>query len=181
MNNADLILPLMERARQAYAARQFTLCADLYSQAAEHFAAQGDGLQSAEMRNNQSVALLRSGDCAAALKAVADTANIFEQAGDARRQAMALGNRAAALEELGRLDEALLDYRQASELLKTIDERDLRAVVLKRISAIQIKMKKPVEALFAMDAAVEDSRQRSWSEKLIHRLMAFIKKQMGLS
>ena len=39
----------------------------------------------------------------------------------------------------------------------------MRALLLKRISTIQFQVKKPLEALFAMDAAAETSPRRSWA------------------
>jgi predicted negative regulator of RcsB-dependent stress response len=94
---------------------------------------------------------------------------------------MALGNQAAALEELGRTKEALLDYQKAADLLKGAGEDEMRSLLLKRISTLQLRAKKPVEALFSMDAAVESSPRRSWSERLIRRLMALVKKNAGFS
>ncbi len=170
---------LAGNAQKAYGASQFALSADLYNQAAEVYLADGDVLQAAEMRNNQCVAWLKAGNPSEALKAVENTALIFEQAGDHRRQAMALGNQAAALEELHRPDEALRDYQQAAQLLKGTGEKEMRALLLKRISALQIRLKKPVEALFTMDAAVESSSRRTWSERLIRRLMSVVKKSSG--
>ena len=179
MNQAKTTHPLAEKAQKAYAASQYALSADLYGQAAEACQSAGDSLQAAEMRNNQSVALLKAGNPTEALQAVEGTAGIFEQAGDHRRQAMALGNRASALEELRRFREALQDYLQAAELLKGSGGEDMRALLLKRISALQMRLNKPVEALFSMDAAVESSPRRTWSERLIRRLMAVIKRSSG--
>lgn len=180
MNQAKSTIELAEEARKAYQARRYDQAAHLFGLAAKAFQADGDLLQAAEMRNNQSVALLKHGDANQALEAASGTAEIFAQAGDPRRQAMALGNQAAALEELGRKKEALSDFQQAADLLKGAGEDEMRALILKRISALQLRAHKPVEALFNMDAAVESSPRRSWSERLIRRLMALVKKNAGI-
>ena len=73
------------------------LSADLYAREADACKANGE-LQAAENLNNCSVAFLQAGKAEAAYQAVADTPQFSKNAGDIRRQAMALGNRAAALE-----------------------------------------------------------------------------------
>lgn len=171
---------LAKQAQQAYDANRFEPAAELFAQAAEAYLAGGNVLLAAEMRNNQSVALLKAGKAALALEATAGTAGIFAQAGDRRRQAMALGNQGAALEDLRRQKEALEIYQQAAELLKGAGEDEMRALLLKRISGLQLRANKPVAALFSMDAAAETSPRRSWSERLIRWLMAAIKKRAGI-
>lgn len=69
------------------------------------------------MANNCSVAYLKAGNAAAALEAVTGTDAIFAEKGDRLRQAMALGNQAAALEGLNQLDAAIGSYNQSAELL----------------------------------------------------------------
>ena len=181
MSESEASGNLAVKAQDAYATGQYILSADLYAREADACKANGNELQAAENLNNCSVAFLQAGKAEAAYQAVADTPAIFENAGDIRRQAMALGNRAAALEELRRLEEALHDYQHATELLKGSGEDEMRALLLKRISTIQFQVKKPLEALFAMDAAAETSPRRSWSERLIHQLMKLIKKRMGIN
>lgn len=180
MAQSNLPGELAEQAQQAYAANRFELAAERFARAAEAFQAGGDALLAAEMRNNQSVAFLKAGKAAQALEATNGTAEVFARAGDRRRQAMALGNQAAALEDLRRWDESLEIYRQAADLLKGAGEDEIRALLLKRISSLQLRAKKPVAALFSMDAAVESSPRRSWSERLIRWLMAVVKKRTGI-
>jgi len=181
MNESESPDHLAARAQEAYAAKRYTQCADLYTRAAEAWKTLGEDLRAAEMLNNCCVALLKAGNSEAALEVVEGTAVVFENANDTRRQALALGNQASALEELHRLNEALRLYQQAADLLKGSGEEEMRALTLKRISAIQIQLKKPVESLFAMDAAVETSMHHTWSERLIKRLMVIVKKRMGIS
>ena len=76
------------------------------------------GLLAAEMSNNESVALLQAGQPGRALEAARGTDALFASASDPKRQAMALGNQAAALDALGRSDEALETYRAPRRSLK---------------------------------------------------------------
>jgi hypothetical protein len=70
------------------------------------------------MSSNRSVALLQAGDAREALQAAQGLERVFALAGDTRRQAMALGNEAAALDALNQNKVALEKYQQCAELLK---------------------------------------------------------------
>ena len=78
-----------------------------YANAADAFKETSDLLMSAEMRNNQSVALLRDKQAQAAFEAALGTDEVFADIGDNRRQGMALANQAAALAALKRPKEAI--------------------------------------------------------------------------
>ena len=67
-------------------------------QAAQAYTSAKDELNTAEMMNNQSVALLQAGKAKEALQATEGTEDIFQKAGDIKRQGIAVSNRAAALE-----------------------------------------------------------------------------------
>jgi tetratricopeptide (TPR) repeat protein len=134
-----------------------------YSQAAEYFSAAAEGyralkedVKTAEMDNNRSVALLKGGDFLAALEAAQGTDAVFEAAGDIRRQAMALGNFAAALEGLNLIEEAIQNYEKADELFKVIGEHELRAPVLQSLSNLQFKSGRGFEGLANLNAGFEE-------------------------
>ncbi len=179
MTDSDSIESWTEKAKKAFSAKDYALAGKLFLETAQKNESAGNALQAAEMRNNASVALLKAGRAVEALTAVAGTPAIFEKAGDSVRQGMALGNQAAAYEDLHRLDEALRDYRLSAELLKGSSASEMRGLVLKRIAGIQVRNKKPVHALFAMDAAIDSSQKRSLSDRLIRWLMRFIRKLLG--
>jgi tetratricopeptide (TPR) repeat protein len=109
----------------------------------------------AEMENNRSVALLQAGKAEEALEAVKGTEMIFKQAGDELKQAMAIGNRAAALDALNQLEEAETAYHQSATLLKSIGETELHAHVMKSLSALQIRKGKKLEGIVNMQAGLE--------------------------
>jgi len=168
---ADSPHSLAARAEKAYHAGRLAEAAALYGQAAGLSAAAGDQIQAAEMANNQSVVLLRSGEAQAALSVCSGTDQIFAQAGEIRKQALALGNQAAALEALNRLDEALVLYRQSSDLLQQTGDQEYRAYVLKSISALQIRTGRQLEGLASMEAALENKKQLSLKERILKKII----------
>ena len=91
---------LAEQGKKEYASGKFAAAANLFSQAAQGYEFMQDGLNAAEMKNNQSVALLQAGNAKRELQAVEGTEDIFQKAGDIKRQGIAVSNRAAALEGL---------------------------------------------------------------------------------
>ncbi len=161
---------LAEQAKAAYAREEYREAARLFAAAAEAWQAAGHPLDAAEMQNNRSVALVQAEAYAEALEAVEGTPEIFAQAGDTRRQGLALGNLGSALEGLQRWDEAAEAYRQAAALLAEVGEREARAAVLQALANIQLRRNDPVEALIAMQEAVEE-QPRSLKRGLLKRLL----------
>jgi tetratricopeptide (TPR) repeat protein len=170
MTNQDLPT-LISRAEKAYRSGDFAQSANCYRLGQQLSAAAGDTRKAAELANNASVALLQAGDARAALEAAQGTDEVFAQAGDFRAQAMALGNQAAALDALNRLDEALARYRLCSDLLKQAGDEENRAYVLKNISSLQIRTGHQLEALASMDAALQNTKKLSLKEKILKKLL----------
>ncbi len=104
----DVLTPqqLAEEGTGAFQKGQFESAANSFALAAEGYNSAGKPLDAAEMKNNQSVALLKGRNAQGAFDAVSGTESVFQTAGDIRRQGFAAGNEASALEALGRLDEA---------------------------------------------------------------------------
>jgi tetratricopeptide (TPR) repeat protein len=161
----------MEQAQKAYKAGRFPQAAAHYLQARTLFQNSGDEVKAAEAANNASVALLQSGDPQAALDASQGTEKVFEMAGDLRRQAIALGNQAAALDALNRLEEALKQYWLCSDLLKKSGDEENRTYILKSISTLQIRTGHELEALATMDAALQNQKQLSFQERFLKKLL----------
>lgn len=167
----ESIQTLKSRAEKSFRSGKFAEAADLFQQAYQLCTQSGDVLKAAEMANNRSVALLQAGNAAAALEAAQGTDAVFAQAGDLQRQAFALGNQAAALEGLNRLEEALARYIQCNNLLKHTGDEENRASVLKSISALQIRTGHQLEALASMDAALENQKKLSLKERFLKKLL----------
>lgn len=145
-----------------------------YAQAAENFSAAREGYRAlndetnaAEMANNASVAYLKGEQPQAALEAAQGTDAIFEAAGDQRRQAMALGNYAAALDSLNRVDEAIEHYEKADQLFKELGEHELRAALLQSLSNLQFKSGRSFEGLANLNAGFEEGGKTSIKQRLL--------------
>jgi tetratricopeptide (TPR) repeat protein len=109
---------LSQEGTSAYQQSHYPEAARLFEQAARGYDAAGQKVKAAEARNNASVAFLKGGDPSEALRAVQGTAEIFAAAGEARLEGMAYANLACALDDQGKLKEALESYEKASDLLK---------------------------------------------------------------
>ena len=130
---------LAEQGKQEYAKGAFGVAADLFSQAAQAYSSVQDELNAAEMKNNQSVALLKAGKAEDALRATDGTEEIFQKAGDQKRQGIAIANRAAALEGLKKYSEAVEEYNRAAIIFEEIGEGDMHSVVRKATAEIFLK------------------------------------------
>ena len=162
---------LAEEARGIYQAGEYTSAGQLYQAAAQAYQAVNEALLAAEMANNSSVAWLQAGEANQALQAVGGTPDIFGAAGDVRRQAMALGNQAAALEALRRRDEAMALYQQSADLLQQAGEGELRAYVMQAISKLQFRAGRHFEALASMQAGMEGIRHPTLKQRVLKRLL----------
>jgi tetratricopeptide (TPR) repeat protein len=162
---------LTKTGESQYQAGQFEEAASTFEKAAKSYANVNDPLMAAEMANNRSVALLKAGHSSQAYEACLGTDQIFAQAGDNRRTAIALGNQAAALEALGQKEQALDLYQQCSDLLKQENLPELRSAVLKSISALQLRTGRQFEAMASMDAAINTKKHLSLRERILQVLM----------
>jgi tetratricopeptide (TPR) repeat protein len=169
---------LTDKFNQAYRQGHYSEAADLCAALADEFEEKGDLLSASEMKNNRSVALLKAGKAQAALEAAEGTDAVFASEGDLRRQAIALGNQAAALEALGKLDKAASLYRNSADLLEKIGDRELYSIVMKSLSSIYMKQGKQMDTVIALQAALEVDNNLSPREKFIKkflkRLLSFL-------
>ncbi len=171
---------LAEEGRELYGRGDYAGAAGRFEQAAEGYRLAGEVVLAAEMANNVSVARLQAKDATRALAAVEGTAAVFQQAGDRLKQALAYGNRAAALDALGRLDEAEAEYGRSSALLKELGENDLRADVMKALTALQIRSGRNLEALASMDIGLAGVKNPSLKQRLLTKILGFVRKQLKL-
>lgn len=169
MNNVQPI-SLADKGKQEYAKGNYVLAAQMFSQAAQAYAAAKDELNAAEMKNNQSVALLQAGKAREALQVTDGTEQIFQQAGDLKRQGIAVGNRAAALEGLKKWQEALAEYDRAASLLEQAGEGDMHSVVRKAAANLNLKLGRVTDS--QMD--VLDSLRLTEKPSLTQRIMKFL-------
>ncbi len=138
MENNDPI-QYVEQGKDEYAKGNHIAAADLFAQAAQAYTDIQDELNAAEMKNNQSVALLQAGKAEDALHATDGTEEIFKKAGDIKRQGIAVGNRAAALEGLKKYQDAIAEYERAASMLEQAGEGDMHSVVRKAAANLHLK------------------------------------------
>jgi len=169
----------IEQAKTAYADEDYEEAAQWYERAATQLTAQGDLLLAAEMSNNRSVSLLRANNAQAAYQASLGTELVFAQAGDGRRQAMALGNQASALEAMKKDSEALERYRQSNEILKQLNEHELRIYILQSMSGLHLRRRRYLEAMAAMHAALEIKPRLSLRERILKKLLQIVYRMLG--
>lgn len=166
---------IAEQGKKAFENKKFGEAAELFRQAAEGFTAGRSGIMAAEMMNNRSVALLQAGNPQEALAAAQDTDQVFAGAHDLKRQGMALGNQAAALEGLNRYDEAIASYERSAELFAQAGEGDLRSMVMKSAAAIKLKTGKITESAFKMMGSLDVKENPSIFERILKFFLRFIK------
>ena len=163
-------LTLAEEGKKEYAQENYLGAADLFSLAARTYASAKDELNAAEMKNNQSVALLQAGKAKEALQATEGTEEIFQRAGDIKRQGIAVSNRAAALEGMKKWKEALAEYDRAASLFEQIGEGDMHSIVRKAAANINLKRGRLTDS--QMD--VYDSLRLVEKPTLLQRIMKFL-------
>lgn len=161
---------LAEKGKSEYEKGNYSAAADLFSQAAQAYAAMQDALNAAEMKNNQSVALLQAGKAKEALSATDGTEKIFENASDLRRQGIAVGNRAAALEGLKKWNEALAEYERAASLFEQAGAGDMHSIVRKATANLNLKRGRFTDS----QLDVYDSLRLVEKPTLTQRIMKFL-------
>jgi hypothetical protein len=125
----------------------------------------------AEMKNNQGVALLQGKQAQAALEAVGGTEAVFEQAGDLRRQGMALANQASALAVLKRREEAATLYERAADVLAQAGEDQLRADVMRSLAALKVRKGQGLDALIAMQDGLGGVKAPTLKQRILKKLL----------
>jgi tetratricopeptide (TPR) repeat protein len=170
---------LAREAKQAYESEDLQRAGATFLAAENGYRAAGDSINAAEMANNRSVVLLQSGDAQAAFEAVEGTVEVFARAGDRKRQALALGNRAAALAALKRKEEAEKLFWEAAQILRDLGEDDLRASVLQSISRLQLGSGRYLEALASMESGIEGVKKPSMTQRLLKKLLEIPGKLMN--
>lgn len=160
-----------EEGKELYTARKFQQASTVFSQAAELYLNQGQEQLSAEMRNNQCVALLQAKQPREALAVVKGTALIFKGAGDQQKQAMAFANEATALKDLGQNSEAIDKFTLAADLFTQLNETAMHLEVMQSISALKMKSRNLIGAVFSMQDGLEQVEKPTLRQKLLIKLL----------
>ena len=167
---------LSENGKQVFEAGEYESAAEIFEKAAQGYMSLNDHVNAAELKNNKSVALLKMGKAQEALDAALGTEEVFAQAGDLKRQGMAVGNQAAALEALKRSDEAFAAYERSAGLFEKAGEGDLRSLVLKAAAGINLKRGKVTESAFKMIGSLEAKEKPSLFDRILKSVLRFIQR-----
>lgn len=162
---------LSRQGKQTYQSGNFAEAARIFEQAASAFDAASKPLDAAEMRNNASVAWLQANQPQQALDILSGSAAVFEAADDLKRWGLALGNEGAALDALKRYDEAAEKYSQSAEVLEAAGEDQMRAEVLKALSALQLKTGKQFDAVLSMQSGLAGIKKPTLKQKILRQLL----------
>ncbi|MGE5250500.1 MAG: hypothetical protein ACM3QS_09835 [Bacteroidota bacterium] len=171
--NTDTPGSLAAQGKRLYERSEYDQAAALFRRAAQEYAQDGEALLAAEMSNNLSVSLLQAGKPKEALEAARGTDEVFAAGLDIKRQAMALGNQAAALEGLRRFDEALEMYQRSAVLFEQAGEGDMLSLVKKSIAAIHLKRGRVSDSAFNMVGSVEAKSRPSLFERILRFILRF--------
>ena len=159
-----------KKGKKAFELGDFEAAIQAFSKAANAYAEEGKELDAAEERNNLSVALLQAEKAEKSLEAAKDTDLIFAEANDPLRQAMALGNQAAALVDLGNTDDAIALYQKSAALFGEVGEGDYQETVLKSIAALELRSGKLQDTAQTMLQSLGASKKPN----LFQRFLKFI-------
>jgi tetratricopeptide (TPR) repeat protein len=158
---------IVEQAKQDFQQGNYKAAIDGFKIALETYRAEGKELESAEMANNLSVALLKNKKHKQALEIVLGTDAIFERHNETTKQAMALGNQAAAYEAQKQYDKAEQAYQKSAELLKTTGDEDLRGYVLQSLSALQLRQGKNLDGLLSMKTGLDGQEKLPLRKRIL--------------
>lgn len=167
-----------EKAFEAYKKKDFTTASDLFRECIRLLDEQKDLITAAEMRNNLSVVLLELKNPEEAFAILQDTDQVFANANDKQRQAMALGNKASALQAMGKLPEALSIYERSADIFKEINEKEMRSITLKKISDLQLKTGKQYQALASLEAAYDQNDKKTRKEQILKGFLGTLIKKI---
>jgi tetratricopeptide (TPR) repeat protein len=162
---------LEKEGKAAYERADYISAAKAFAEAAAAYSAHDEPLNAAEMKNNQSVALLQGKQAQTALDVVSGTDAVFAVAGDLRRQGMALANQAVALEALRRRDEAIACYQTSAEILERAGARDLRAEVMRAVAGLQARGGKMTDAVITMQSGLMGLEKPTLKQRILKKLL----------
>lgn len=164
---------LAENAKRSYQAGDLSAAIDGFAAAAAAYASEGDAPMAAEMKNNQSVTMLRDKQPQAALDAARGTEGIFIEAGDARREGIALANQASALEALKRHKESIDYYSRAGAALEKAGEVDFRLEVMQLLAALHLRRFKIFDAIITLQSGLAGIKNPTPRQRFMKKLLFF--------
>jgi tetratricopeptide (TPR) repeat protein len=162
---------IASNGKEEYGKGNYKAAAGLFAQAARAYTSRQDELNAAEMKNNESVAWLQAGKAKEALQATDGTEEVFQKEGDLKRQGLAVGIRAAALEGLRKWKEALAEYDRAASLFEQAGEGDLHSIVRKAAANLNLKRGKIMDSQLDVFDSVRLVKKPTFTQRLMKFLM----------
>jgi tetratricopeptide (TPR) repeat protein len=167
-----------ELAIANYNRKRFDQAIQGFEECLAYFEGVADELGAAEARNNLSVTHLGMKQAQQALDEDSGTAEVFARHGDRKREGMAIANTAAALEALGRREEALSLYEQVLDIFRDLGEKEMRASILRRVSDLQLKTRRGYQAIASMEAALDQKEKPLIKDSVFKRVLTFLRKKL---
>ena len=87
------------------------------------------------------------------------------------RSSISLANQAAAYEALGKLSEAEKAYQSSADLLMQLGDQELRPTVLKSLSAVQMRLGNPMEAIATMKIGVDQVKNPGIIQRFMNKIL----------
>ncbi len=165
---------LKQEGLQNFEKKQYKEAVKCFQACVDALELNGQTPESAEMRNNLGVALVRAKEYQKAIEALHGTDQIFANSGDVQKQGMAFANIASAYEGLKNYDEALQTYEKAKECFKACGEQKMLSIVLKYISDLQMKSGKQYQALASLQSSYEENPQSDIKNNFFKRTLDFM-------
>jgi tetratricopeptide (TPR) repeat protein len=162
---------LEKDAKAAYQGENYIKAAALFNAALESHWSLGDSLKAAELANNVSVSYLLAGEAEQAFRVLEGIDDTFDTVGNTRGLAFTLGNRAAALEALGKKEEALHAYQKSADHFNQIGDRELYTQTMQSLSALQLRSGRSLEALTTMKVGINLVENPKFKHRLLKRLL----------
>jgi tetratricopeptide (TPR) repeat protein len=150
----------------------FTAARDGYHQSDEH-------LMAAEMANNLSVVFLQADRPEESLVEVRGTPQLFLDAKDEYRAAMAFGNLASALEATGDLAGAEDALEESIRIFKEIGEKDNLMHAARALSQLQLRRGQAIEAVSTMQTGLEGQAKLSLKNKILRSILSIPSRLLG--
>ncbi len=169
---------LKQLGLEQFQKNQFKPAAETFQKCVTLLETEGLTSESAEMRNNLGVALVRAKAYQEALEAIQGTPEAFLATADTQKQGIALANLGNALEGLKENDAAIEAYEKAIECFKACEEKKLRSITLKYLSDLQIKTGKQYQALASLKSSYEESPDVNLKNNFFKRGLDFLVKKV---
>jgi tetratricopeptide (TPR) repeat protein len=162
---------LEAKGNQLYKSRRYDEAAETFQLAVEEYLLDGRPLKAAEMKNNRCVALLQNKQPREALEAAAGTEELFTEAGDRQKLAVALSNQGTALKELKDREQALEKFRQAAEIFQELEQTENYLQVMQSISSLELGGGNPMGAVAAMQSGLANVEKLSFRQRVLKTLL----------